>query len=94
MTKAELINIISENSAGATKAQVSYIHDMVWETIQRALEVEGKYTVSGFGTFEVRDRKARKARNPKTGEIVDVPASRKLAFRPAASLKQRFAPKG
>ncbi len=93
MTKAELINIISENSAGATKAQVNYIYDMVWETIQRALEVDGKYTVSGFGTFEVRDRKARKARNPRTGEIVDVAASRKLAFRPATTLKQRFVPK-
>jgi len=90
MTKAELISIIGENAGGVTKAQLNYVYDMTWETIVRALEVDGKFTVANFGTFVVRDRKARKARNPRTGETVDVAASKKLAFRPATTLKAKF----
>ena len=93
MTKAELIDIISEKSGGLSKAQLNYVYEMTWETILRALEVDGKFTVANFGTFVVRDRKARTGRNPRTGEAVQVPASRKLAFRPATNLKQRFAPR-
>jgi len=43
--------------------------------------------ITGFGTFEVRDRAARKARNPQTGEEIDVPARRSPAFRAGKSLK-------
>lgn len=93
MTKAELINIISEKSGGLSKAEITYVYDMVWETMSRALDVDGRFQVSNFGTFEVRAVKARKVRNPKTGEMIDKPASRKIAFKPAASLKARYATK-
>ena len=91
MTKAELVAIVAEKCGGKSKGEVSEIFDQIWETILRALEVEGRFQVSNFGTFEVRHRKARVARNPRTHESIEVPATRKVAFRPAATLKDRFA---
>jgi DNA-binding protein HU-beta len=89
MTKAELIDIIAEKVEGVSKADIARIHDAVFETITRALEVEGRYNVAGFGSFDVRARAARKGRNPKTGEEIDIPASKNVGFKPGSALKDR-----
>ena len=52
-------------------------------------EVEGRFAVPGFGTFDVKTRAARKGRNPKTGEEIDIPASKTVAFKPAGALKDK-----
>ncbi len=87
MTKAELIDIIGESLQGVSKADINRVHDAVFETIGKALEVDGRFAVPGFGTFEVKSRAARKGRNPKTGEEIDIPASKTVGFKPAAALK-------
>jgi DNA-binding protein HU-beta len=56
--------------------------------IAEELKQGGKVAISGFGTFEVRQRKARQGRNPHTGEALDIPASRAPAFKPGKPLKE------
>ena len=58
------------------------------ETVTEALAQGDNLALIGFGTFEVRDRAARKGRNPRTGEEVQIPASKLPAFRPGKSLKE------
>lgn len=87
MNKAELIDIIAAKVDGVSKADVARIYDLTFETIQRALEVDGRYAISGFGSFEVKQRAARKGRNPKTGEEIDIAASKSVNFKPAGALK-------
>lgn len=64
------------------KIDLKFFSDLVSE-----LKKSGEVRVSGFGKFLVRQVKARKARNPKTGEIIDVPAKKKLIFRFAKKFK-------
>lgn len=90
MTKAELIDMIAEKTDDLKKADIAKVYDAVFETITRALEVDGKYSVSGFGNFEVKARAARQGRNPATGETIQIAASKAVGFKPAASLKARL----
>ncbi len=92
MTKAELIEIVAEKVDGVSKAQVSAVYDQVFETIVRAVEEDEKhrFLVAGFGTFELKQRDARKGRNPATGQEIDIPASRSIGFKPANALKDRL----
>jgi DNA-binding protein HU-beta len=57
------------------------------EIISESLKKKDSLTLPGFGTFEVRDRAARTGRNPKTGEKLEIGASRVAAFKPGAALK-------
>jgi DNA-binding protein HU-beta len=88
MTKAELIDIVAENTDGLTKAQVAKVYDTIFETITKALAVDGKYSVSGFGNFDVKQRAERKGRNPATGAEITIAASKAVGFKPAAALKE------
>jgi len=90
MTKAELIDIIAEQHPEVGKAKVGEIYGAVFATIARALEVDGRYAVGDFGTFDVKQRAARKGRNPKTGEEIDIAASKAVGFKPASALKERL----
>ena len=88
MTKNQLIKAIHEKDTGLTKVQVSQVVDAMIETMTRALAQGGKVEIRGFGNFTVRKREARKARNPKTGEMIEVPAKRVPHFRPGKELKE------
>ena len=90
MTKAELIEMIAEQVDGVSKADITRIHDAIFDKIGKALEVDGKFAVAGFGSFEVRERKARKGRNPQTGEEIQIAASKNVGFKPASALKDRI----
>ena len=61
--------------------------DAVFSTIQDALAEGEKVQLIGFGNFEVRERAARKGRNPQTGEEIEIPASKVPAFKPGKALK-------
>ncbi len=87
MTKAELVDIVSESLEGVSKADINRVHDAIFQTIGKALAVDGRFAIPGFGTFEVRSRAARKGRNPKTGEEIDIAASKTVGFKPASALK-------
>ena len=86
MTKADLINSIAEK-AECTKKDADKALTAVLGAITDALESGDKVAISGFGTFEVRDRAARKGRNPQTGEEIEIKASKTPAFKPGKQLK-------
>ncbi|MFO7245673.1 MAG: HU family DNA-binding protein [Thermaerobacter sp.] len=88
MNKAELINRVAEKT-GLTKKDTEKAVNAVVETIEQALANGEKVSLVGFGTFEVRSRKARTGRNPQTGATIEIPASRVPAFRPGKALKER-----
>jgi len=87
MTKTQLIDAIHEKSTGLTKLQVAEVVDAMIEAMTRALGQGDKVEIRGFGNFKVRQREARKARNPSTGEVVEVPAKRVPHFKPGKELK-------
>ncbi len=93
MNKAELIASVAEKSS-MTKKAASEAVEAVFATISETLAQEEKVTIVGFGTFEVRDRKARKGVNPPaTKEEIMIPATKvPPAFRPGKSLREAVAP--
>ena len=92
MNKAELIASVADKS-GMTKNAAGDAVEAVFAAISETLAREEKVTIVGFGTFEVRDRQARKGVNPSTGEEIMIPATKVPAFKPGKSLREAVAPK-
>ncbi|GBE37630.1 MAG TPA: integration host factor subunit beta [Nitrospirae bacterium] len=88
MTKSELIETISEKVKGLTKKQTEVVLETVFSSIKEALAQGGKVEIRGFGNFKLRSRKARKARNPKTGASVDVPPKKVPYFKVGKELRE------
>ncbi|WP_038111180.1 HU family DNA-binding protein [Tuberibacillus calidus] len=86
MNKTELVNAVVE-STQLSKKDAAKAVDSVFSAITEALKEGGKVQLVGFGNFEVRERAARKGRNPQTGEEIDIPASKVPAFKPGKALK-------
>ncbi|MDI9458734.1 MAG: HU family DNA-binding protein [Bacillota bacterium] len=76
-----------------TKKAAGDAVEAVFAAISETLAREEKVTIVGFGTFEVRDRQARKGVNPSTGEEIMIPATKVPAFKPGKSLREAVAPK-
>jgi DNA-binding protein HU-beta len=89
MNKADLINYVAAE-ASVTKKEAKSLIETVITGIIEGLTADGKVTLVGFGTFSLAARAARLARNPKTGESVDVPAKVVPKFRASVSLKEVF----
>jgi DNA-binding protein HU-beta len=85
MNKADLVNSISQ-STGMTKTKSNQVLDVITSIITETLAKGDKVTLVGFGTFTTSERKARKGRNPKTGEVIDIPAKRVAKFKAGSSL--------
>jgi DNA-binding protein HU-beta len=85
MNKADLVNSIAEK-AGLTKTKSNEVVDVIVSTISEALKSGDKVTLVGFGTFTTTQRDARKGRNPKTGETLDIPAKRVAKFKAGTEL--------
>ena len=85
MNKAQLIEAVATKTNTKKEAQVAV--ETVWETIKSSLKKKDPVTISGFGTFRVKQTKARMGRNPKTGEQIHIPAKKKIAFRASKDLK-------
>ncbi|MEE9160453.1 MAG: HU family DNA-binding protein [Desulfobacteria bacterium] len=86
MNKADLIESIA-NSADLSKASAGRALDAAIESITKALKKGDTITLVGFGTFSVRNRKARMGRNPRTGEEIQIKASKVPGFKPGKALK-------
>lgn len=86
MTKAELIAQIA-TKANLTKAAAERSVNAMLESIQELLSEDGKLTLTGFGTFAVEERQERQGRNPRTGESIQIAASKVVKFRPGKQLK-------
>lgn len=86
MNKSELVGAVAEKS-GFTKKDTEKVVNAVFESITNALARGDKVQVIGFGTFDVRARKAREGRNPATGEPIQIPAVNVPVFKPGKALK-------
>lgn len=86
MNKTELIAKVAEQ-ADLSKKDATQAVDAVFEVIAEALQGGDKVQVVGFGNFEVRERSARKGRNPQTGEEIEIAAGKIPAFKPGKALK-------
>ena len=88
MNKAELIESIqSALGKEATKRSAEEALDAVLSSIANGVRSSGKVQIIGFGTFEVKHRAARTGRNPKTGESMQIAASKSVGFKPSSALK-------
>ncbi|MBD8006374.1 HU family DNA-binding protein [Bacillus norwichensis] len=86
MNKTDLINAVAE-AAELSKKDATKAVEAVFQSIQDSLSSGDKVSLIGFGNFEVRERAARKGRNPQTGEEIDIAASKVPAFKPGKALK-------
>ncbi len=87
MKKSDLIEKVSAKIEYLTKKQVETIVDMVFEYMKDKLSKGEKIELRGFGNFKVKERNARIARNPKTGETVEVPPQKSIHFKMSKALK-------
>ncbi len=88
MTKSVLIEKIAEKLDGLSKKQTEVIVETIFESVKEALAKGGKVEIRGFGNFRLRSRNARKARNPKTGESVEVPPKKVPYFKVGKELRE------
>lgn len=86
MNKGELIEAVAA-AADLTKADATKAVEAVVDTITRALKKGDQVAIVGFGSFAVKSRAARQGRNPKTGETINIPASRVPGFKAGKALK-------
>ena len=87
MTKRELVEVVAER-ANVSKAEAERVYNAVFEVLAEEV-AKGEARVDGFGTFKVAQRAARQAKNPRTGEVVEVPAKKVVTFKPATGLKAK-----
>jgi len=86
VNKAELIDAVADG-ADISKADATRAVDAVVDQITSALKKGDQVTLVGFGTFAVKDRAARTGRNPRTGEAINIPASKVPGFKAGKALK-------
>ncbi|UOR14169.1 HU family DNA-binding protein [Halobacillus amylolyticus] len=87
MNKTDLVNKVAEESE-LSKENAGKAVDSILESITEALSREDRVQLMGFGNFEVKERSARKGRNPQTGEEIEIAASKVPGFKPGKSLKE------
>ena len=88
MTKAQLIEAMSQKVTHLTKRQTEMIVNTIFNSIRQSLASGGKIEIRGFGSFKLRSRRMREGRNPKTGAQVHVPAKRVPFFKAGKELKE------
>ncbi len=88
LTKAEMAEKLFED-LGLNKREAKELVEMFFEEVRGALENGRQVKLSGFGNFNLRDKKERPGRNPKTGEEIPITARRVVTFHPGQKLKAR-----
>ena len=91
MTKAQLVSLIAEK-AEITKASANNILETITVTAYTETKKNGQFIIPGIGKLVKAQRKARKGRNPQTGEVIKIPAKTVLTFRVAKACKDAVAP--
>jgi DNA-binding protein HU-beta len=86
MNKADVIDAVAA-SADISKASASRAVDAITDVVAKALKSGDSVTMVGFGTFSIRERAARAGRNPRTGETIQIKASKVPVFKPGKGLK-------
>ena len=88
MTKKEMARAIAAEM-GILQTQAQEVVQRVFDSITETLVQEGRIELRNFGVFEVKERRPRRARNPRTGEAVDVPGKRVVTFKPVREMEER-----
>src|ERR671915_1392111 len=88
VTKKEIVKTISEE-IGMTQLKTKEIVQKTFDAIVETLVEDGRIELRNFGVFEVKQRAARKARNPRTGQRVDVPEKYVVTFKPGKEMEER-----
>ena len=88
LTKAEMAEKLFDE-LGLNKREAKEVVELFFEEVRSSLEVNEQVKLSGFGNFDLRDKKQRPGRNPKTGEEIPIQARRVVTFRPGQKLKLR-----
>jgi integration host factor beta subunit len=89
MTKSELVERLVDQNSLLTRKDSELIVDIVFDSIRTALKNDEKVEIRGFGSFTIRERGPREARNPKSGEIVQIPAKKTPFFKTGKELRDR-----
>ena len=89
MTKKDIVKEIS-NHLGLPQVTAKYVVQMTFDAIIDALKEQGRIELRNFGVFEVKRRAARKARNPRTGTEVEVPAKNIVTFKPGKEMLEKI----
>lgn len=88
MTRSALIEKVAQKVDWLTLKQTEIVIETVFDSIKDALKRGEKIEIRGFGNFRLKERRPRKARNPKTGESVDVPEKKAVRFKAGKELKE------
>ena len=90
MTKKDMAKAIADET-GIPQMQAAAIVQRILDGITETLLSEGRIELRNFGVFEVKERRPRRARNPRTGDRVNVPAKRVVTFKPGREMGERIA---
>ena len=94
MLKRDLVNAVTDEMDGYLKKDVSQAIDIMLDSIVEALAENRRVEIRGFGSFSVRQRKARTTKNPRTGKVMEIPSRKNLHFTMSKSLKDALIQKG
>ncbi|WP_040335729.1 integration host factor subunit alpha [Candidatus Magnetobacterium casense] len=86
MTKADIVNALFEN-VGLPKKEAEEIIEIILETMKQTFADGDSIKISGFGSFNVRSKRPRRGRNPKTGEDIEITSRKVITFKPSSFLK-------
>ena len=89
MTKSELVEKIMETNGFLNRKESELVVNIIFDSMANALKNGDKVEIRGFGSFTVRERDAREARNPKNGELVKIASKRTPFFKTGKDLKER-----
>ena len=89
MTKSELVEKMVEAHSMLTRKEMELVVNTVFDSMTEALQKGEKVEIRGFGSFTIRERGAREARNPKSGEVVSIPAKKTPFFKTGKELRER-----
>ena len=90
MIRSELLAALAEDNPDLRTEEVEQVVDIFFEEIAQRLSEGGRVELRGFGAFSTREREARQGRNPRTGEIVEVPAKKVPYFKPGKEIRERL----
>lgn len=90
MIRSELLAALARDNPGLRTEEVEQVLDIFFGEISQRLADGGRVELRGFGAFSTRERDARKGRNPRTGDAVDVPAKRVPFFKPGKEMRHRL----
>ncbi len=90
MIRSELLQELAKQSPGMRGEEIERVVDVFFDEIAKRLAEGGRVELRGFGAFSTRERDARKGRNPRTGESVEVPGKRVPYFKPGKDMRLRL----